>query len=46
MEQALDSLSKIAELKYEILLPGHGEPILKNASAIVGNWINSGLKEI
>jgi glyoxylase-like metal-dependent hydrolase (beta-lactamase superfamily II) len=32
MKQAWESVRKIAELEFNILLPGHGSPVLQNAS--------------
>lgn len=32
MKQAWESVKKIAELEFNILLPGHGSPVLQNAS--------------
>ena len=34
LNQAKESIKKISELKYSVLLPGHGPPIERNASAI------------
>ena len=34
LDQAKESIKKISELKYSVLLPGHGPPIERNASAI------------
>lgn len=39
LAQARQSLIKISELNYEVLLPGHGEPMLKNASSIVCDMV-------
>jgi glyoxylase-like metal-dependent hydrolase (beta-lactamase superfamily II) len=35
MKQAWESVRKIAELEFNILLPGHGSPVLQNASKAV-----------
>jgi glyoxylase-like metal-dependent hydrolase (beta-lactamase superfamily II) len=35
LDMALDSVVKVAELQFETLLPGHGEPITKSASKLV-----------
>jgi hypothetical protein len=32
MSQSKASLSKLATLKFDMMLPGHGTPILSNAS--------------
>ncbi len=34
LDQAKESIKKISDLKYSVLLPGHGPPIERNASAI------------
>jgi glyoxylase-like metal-dependent hydrolase (beta-lactamase superfamily II) len=39
IRQARDSLWKIADLDYKILLPGHGAPILQGASQIVREMV-------
>jgi glyoxylase-like metal-dependent hydrolase (beta-lactamase superfamily II) len=39
LNQAKESIKKISELKYSILLPGHGPPIERNASAITKEFV-------
>lgn len=38
MEQARASIRRLAELDYDVLLPGHGAPVLGRASEKVGEW--------
>lgn len=40
-DQASKSISKIAELKFDVLLPGHGSPVLYDASSKVVKLLNS-----
>jgi len=37
MHQAWNSLRKVADLNFEMMLPGHGKLILENASEKVGS---------
>ncbi len=39
LDQAKESIKKILELKYSVLLPGHGPPIERNASAIAKEFV-------
>jgi hydroxyacylglutathione hydrolase len=39
LDQAKESIKKISELKYSVLLPGHGSPIERNASAITKKFV-------
>jgi glyoxylase-like metal-dependent hydrolase (beta-lactamase superfamily II) len=39
LDQAKESIKKISELKYSVLLPGHGPPIERNASAITKEFV-------
>jgi len=39
LDQAKESIKKISELKYSVLLPGHGPPIERNASAITREFV-------
>jgi glyoxylase-like metal-dependent hydrolase (beta-lactamase superfamily II) len=39
LDQAKESIKKISELKYSVLLPGHGPPIERNASAITKDFV-------
>jgi len=39
LDQAKESIKKISELKYSVLLPGHGSPIERNASAIAKEFV-------
>ena len=39
LDQAKESIKKISELKYSVLLPGHGPPIDRNASTIAKEFI-------
>jgi flavorubredoxin len=39
LDQAKESIKKISELKYSVLLPGHGRPIERNASAITKEFV-------
>jgi len=39
LDQAKKSIKKISELKYSVLLPGHGPPIERNASAITKEFV-------
>jgi glyoxylase-like metal-dependent hydrolase (beta-lactamase superfamily II) len=34
LDQAKESIKKVSELEYSVLLPGHGPPIERDASAI------------
>ena len=38
MDQARASVARLAELEYDIALPGHGAPILGRASEKVRAW--------
>jgi len=42
MEQAKESIRKISSLQYALLLPGHGPPITKDASAVMASFVQSG----
>ena len=44
MDQAKESVRKIAELKFEYLLPGHGPPITSNASAKLNEFVKNDFK--
>jgi hypothetical protein len=35
MAQAMDSVKKIANLEFSVLLPGHGAPVIEEASGKV-----------
>jgi glyoxylase-like metal-dependent hydrolase (beta-lactamase superfamily II) len=39
LDQAKESIKKISELKYSVLLPGHGPPIERNASTIAKEFV-------
>lgn len=39
MEKAWDSVGKITDLNFEMMLPGHGKPVLENASEKVRSLI-------
>ena len=39
LDQAKESIKKISELKYSVLLPGHGPPIERDASAIAKEFV-------
>lgn len=39
LDQAKESIKKISELKYSVLLPGHGPPIEQNASTIAKEFV-------
>jgi glyoxylase-like metal-dependent hydrolase (beta-lactamase superfamily II) len=41
-DAAADSLGRLAELDFEKLLPGHGDPILGGADAVYRNHFDSG----
>jgi len=41
LDQAKESIKRISELKYSVLLPGHGPPIDQNASMIVKEFVAS-----
>jgi glyoxylase-like metal-dependent hydrolase (beta-lactamase superfamily II) len=45
MEQAKQSLGKIAKLDYPILLPGHGPPMTGDASKAVARYVESGFAD-
>ena len=36
MHDAIDAIKRLSELDFEVMLPGHGNPIMSNASAMVG----------
>jgi glyoxylase-like metal-dependent hydrolase (beta-lactamase superfamily II) len=40
------SLEKLSSLKIEKILPGHGEPVLKNGEKAIKNIINSVAEEL
>jgi len=42
MEQAKESIRKISALQYALLLPGHGPPITKDASAAMASFVQGG----
>jgi len=42
MDQAKDSIRKISTLQYALLLPGHGEPITKDASSAMARFVQDG----
>ena len=42
MDQAKDSIRKISTLQYALLLPGHGEPITKDASSAIARFVQDG----
>lgn len=42
MEQAKESIRKISALQYALLLPGHGPPITKDASALLSSFVQKG----
>jgi hydroxyacylglutathione hydrolase len=44
MDQAKESVKKISELKFDILLPGHGPPIMSNASAKLKEFVKNDFK--
>jgi hydroxyacylglutathione hydrolase len=46
MDQAKESARKISELKFDILLPGHGPPIMSNASAKLKEFVKNDFKNI
>jgi glyoxylase-like metal-dependent hydrolase (beta-lactamase superfamily II) len=39
LDQAKESIKKVSELEYSVLLPGHGPPIERNASAITREFV-------
>jgi hydroxyacylglutathione hydrolase len=39
LDQAKESIKKISEVKYSVLLPGHGPPIERNASTIAKEFV-------
>jgi glyoxylase-like metal-dependent hydrolase (beta-lactamase superfamily II) len=39
MDQAKESIKKVSQLEYSVLLPGHGPPIEQNASAITKEFL-------
>ncbi len=41
-DAAAISLSRLAELDFDKLFPGHGDPILKGAGATYGEHLRSG----
>lgn len=43
MEKAKESAKKIAGYRYELLLPGHGPPITKDASKAMAKFVQSSL---
>jgi glyoxylase-like metal-dependent hydrolase (beta-lactamase superfamily II) len=44
MDQAKESVRKISELKFDILLPRHGPPIMSNASAKLKEFVKNDFK--
>jgi glyoxylase-like metal-dependent hydrolase (beta-lactamase superfamily II) len=46
MDQAKESVRKISELKFDILLLGHGPPITSNASAKLKEFVKNDFKDI
>jgi hypothetical protein len=42
--QAKESIRKLSELKFEILLPGHGQPIMSGASEKVKRLVSNGFR--
>ena len=42
MVQVKESVRKISERQYSILLPGHGPPITHDASGVVADYVKSG----
>jgi len=42
MDQAKDSIRKISTLQYTLLLPGHGEPITKDAQSAMARFVQAG----
>jgi glyoxylase-like metal-dependent hydrolase (beta-lactamase superfamily II) len=38
---AAESVKRIAELEFDVLLPGHGEPISRGAGERVRNWLGA-----
>ncbi|HVB95863.1 MAG TPA: MBL fold metallo-hydrolase [Nitrososphaerales archaeon] len=44
MDQAKESIRKISTLQYALLLPGHGPPITKDASASLASFVKRGFK--
>lgn len=45
MDQAKESVKKISELEFDILLPGHGPPIMSDASAKLRQFVKNNFKE-
>lgn len=41
VQQALESLRKISGLEFKVLLPGHGRPVLQDASAKLKNLLQN-----
>jgi len=39
LDQAKESIKKVSELEYSVLLPGHGPPIERDASAITREFV-------
>jgi glyoxylase-like metal-dependent hydrolase (beta-lactamase superfamily II) len=39
VEQAKQSVKKLAQLDFDILCLGHGKPIIGNASAVLRDWV-------
>jgi hydroxyacylglutathione hydrolase len=42
MDQAKESMRRISALSYSLLLPGHGAPITKDASAVMASFVQGG----
>jgi hydroxyacylglutathione hydrolase len=42
MDRAKESIRRISSLEYAILLPGHGRPITKDASAVMARFVQNG----
>lgn len=45
MAKATESVKKISEQEYSVLLPGHGPPMLRDASKAVAEYVQSGFTE-
>ena len=43
MEQAKESVKKISQYQYRILLPGHGPPVTQDASRVMADFVERGL---
>jgi glyoxylase-like metal-dependent hydrolase (beta-lactamase superfamily II) len=43
MEQAKESVRKISNFQYAVLLPGHGPPITQDASRVMADYVRKGL---